>query len=357
MSAYRGRVRIWLFPIVLWIVAGSNLWIGADGNRQRGHIASVEAIGIVVSDMQRSVDFYTRVLKFDKISDFEVWGNEYERLEGVFGLRMRRVRLRLGDEFINLTEYMVPKGKPLPVDSQSNDRWFQHIAIIVSDMNRAYQWLRSNSVRYASTEPQRLPDWNPAAGGIEAFYFKDPDNHVLEILHFPEGKGLPKWHMPADRLFLGIDHTAIVVGNTDASLKFYHDLLGLQIVGRSENYGTEQEHLNNVFGAKLRITTLRAPSGPGVELLEYLIPRDGRPFPADSRSNDLLGWKTEMSSPDAAAVVESLMSAEVAFVSPGLMSLPDKSLGSPKACVVRDPDGHAIQLTLKQKEEDQRANR
>jgi catechol 2,3-dioxygenase-like lactoylglutathione lyase family enzyme len=69
-------------------------------------------------------------------------------------------------------------------------------------------------------------------------------------------------------MFLGIDHTAIVVGNTDASLSFYRDMLGLRVAGESENYGTEQEHLNNVFGAQLRITSLRAAAGPGIELLE-----------------------------------------------------------------------------------------
>jgi len=39
---------------------------------------------------------------------------------------MRVVRLRLGEEFIELTEYLAPKGRPFPVDSRSNDRWFQH---------------------------------------------------------------------------------------------------------------------------------------------------------------------------------------------------------------------------------------
>src|SRR3712207_7016443 len=51
----------------------------------------------------------------------------------------------------------------------------------------------------------------------------------------------------------------------------------LAVAGASENYGTEQEHLNNVRGARLRITSLRAPRGGiGVEFLEYLAPRDGR---------------------------------------------------------------------------------
>jgi hypothetical protein len=88
----------------------------------------------------------------------------------------------------------------------------------------------------------------------------------------------PKWQAPGSRLFLGIDHSAIVVTDTDASLAYYRDTLGLKVVGGSENYGVEQERLNNVFGARLRITALRAGYGPGVELLEYLAPRTGRPI-------------------------------------------------------------------------------
>ena len=81
--------------------------------------------------------------------------------------------------------------------------------------------------------------------------FKDPDGHPLEIIRFPPGKGDPRWQNPGDRLFLGIDHTAIVVADTDAALRYYRDILGLRVAGQSENYGTEQEHLNNVFGASL----------------------------------------------------------------------------------------------------------
>ncbi|HEY6120891.1 MAG TPA: VOC family protein, partial [Pyrinomonadaceae bacterium] len=219
-------------------------------------VERVGSVGMTVSDMDRSVDFYSKTLSFEKLSDIEVTGEDYEHLEGVFGIRMRVVRMRLGEESIELTEYLAPKGRPIPVDSRSNDRWFQHVAIITSDMDKAYAWLRQNHVEHASTGPQRLPDWNKNAAGIKAFYFKDPDKHSLEILQFPKDKGAPKWQRN-DKLFLGIDHTAIVVENTEASLQFYQNILGLKIAGTSENYGTEQEHLNNVFGARLRITSLR----------------------------------------------------------------------------------------------------
>lgn len=62
---------------------------------------------------------------------------------------------------------------------------------------------------------------------------------------------------------MGIDHTAIAVSDTQASLDFYRDLLGLRVAGKSENYGTQQEHLNQVFGARLHISGLRAPVASG----------------------------------------------------------------------------------------------
>ncbi len=308
------------------------------------HIRAVGPIAITVEDMDRSVDFYTRVLTFETISDAEVAGDDVEHLFGVFGSRVRIVTLKLGSESIELLQFLAPKGRPIPVDSRSNDVWFQHIAIIVSDMDRAYAVLRQNKVEHASSGPQRLPDWNKNAGGIKAFYFKDPDEHPVEILQFPEGKGDPKWHQPSDRLFLGIDHTAIVVSDTDASLKFYRDLLGLRIAGESENYGTEQEHLNNVFGARLRITALRAPTGPGIELLEYLSPRDGHPFPLDERTNDLVHRGTTLMAQDVDAAAFQLNATKVKFVSSGVVANHMKSLDFSRAFLVRDPDGHAIEI-------------
>ena len=307
-------------------------------------VRAVDSMGITVSHMDRSVAFYKNVLSFEQVSDVEVAGGDYERLMGVFGLRLRVVRMRLGEEYIELIQYLVPRGRLIPVDSRSNDRWFQHIAIIVSDMDKAYRLLRQHKVEHASTGPQTLPDWNPNAGGIKAFYFKDPDGNVLEILAFPPDKGDPNWHKASDRLFLGIDHTAIVVWDTEESLRFYRDALGLKVVGESENYGTEQEHLNNVFGARLRITTLKASEGPGIELLEYLAPRDGRPYPADSMANDLWHWQTNLRATDLDSAAKRISAGKYRFVSPGVTRLPNDKVGFTQGFMVRDPDGHAMVL-------------
>ena len=332
-----------------WSVAA--LLLGAPGvadpqarGNQAVEAAAVSAIGITVGDLDRSVAFFTQVLSFEKTSEIEVDGPAYERLTGIFGVRIRIARLKLGEERLELSQYLAPEGRPIPVDSRSNDRWFQHVAIVVRDMDQAYSLLRQHQVRFASTGPQLLPDSNPNAGGIRAFYFKDPDGHNLEVIWFPKGKGDPRWQRPADRLFLGIDHTAIVVRDTEASLRFYRDGLGFQVGGSSRNYGTEQEHLNNVEGASLLITGLRAGTGPGVEFLQYLTPSDGRPYPADARPNDLLHWQTIVRLP-AGEALNLVASSGVINVSRGVALVADSLLGNRRGVIVRDPDGHAVLLT------------
>jgi len=117
----------------------------------------------------------------------------------------------------------------------------------------------------------------------------------------------------------------------------------LHVVNTSENHGPEQEWLNNVFGARLRITTLRASHGPAIELLEYLAPRDGRPYPADARPNDLLHWQVRVVGTDAEAAARGLRGL-ARLVSPGVVAVPEGRLGFRRGVLLRDPDGHAVQV-------------
>lgn len=146
-------------------------------------ITAVDAVGLTVSDMGRALAFYTGVLPFVKVSDNELSGRQYELLSGVFGARSRVVRLRLGSEEIELTEFLAPKGRPMPADLRANDRLFQHVAIVVSDIGKAYRLLRERGIEHASAGPQRLPDWNPNPIGFRAGALtRDPDGHGMRIV-------------------------------------------------------------------------------------------------------------------------------------------------------------------------------
>ena len=231
---------------------------------------AIESIGMTVGDMDRSIDFYTTVLAFTKTGDRQITGVasddvlplQADPIPSAANLQLRIVTLQLGAETIELTQCLKHPGRPIPPDSRSNDRWFQHLAIVVSDMDRAYRHVRQHSLLQIPN-PQTLPDWNPVAGGIQALYFQDPDGHNLELLHFPTAKAAPKWQQPTTDLFLGIDHTAIVVADTAASRVFYCDLLGLELKQESKNFGSEQELLSGIAAVKVRISSLTAAAGVG----------------------------------------------------------------------------------------------
>ena len=121
-------------------------------------------------------------------------------------------------------------------------------------------------------------------------------------------------------------------------------MLGLQVAGERENFGPEQERLNNVLGARLRITTLRAAAGPGVEWLEYLAPRAGRPAPVDLKANDLAYWLIHFVVSDAEAASSAVRAARGALINPGVVALTDGRLGFRHGALARDPHGHAVEL-------------
>ncbi len=308
---------------------------------------AVVSVSMTVSDLDRAVNFYTHVLDFQKESERQIAGQIAQKL---FGLpeetaTVRVAQLKLGNEKIELMQFTgTAPGRPIPPDSHSNDAWFQHIAIVVSDMDRAYQRVRTAKVVHVSTAPQTLPDYIPAAAGISAFYFRDPDGHNLELLHFPSGKGNSKWQSaicnPQSAIFLGIDHTAIGIEDTDRGYAFWRDALGLEIGGHSENYGTEQEHLNQVFGARLYITGLHAESGFGVEFLDYIAPPGGRPYPADSRPTDLWHWHTTLNVNGLEQLLDRFLNEGFTLISKGIVSTSDNM----KVLLVRDPDGQAVLL-------------
>ncbi len=335
-------------PVQRLFVAG--LLLVAFSGMAPAAVREVGPIELTVDQLDRVLPFYTNTLSFTLLGISRAQGSRVEQLLDLRHAETRSAELQIGDEHIILTEHLTHKGRPIPADSRSFDHWFQHIAIVVRDMDQAYEHLRRANVRHVSTAPQTLPSWNPDAGGIKAFYFRDPEDHVLEIIWFPPGKGDPKWqHIarssrsatpePPAPLFLGIDHTAIVVRDTDHSLMFYTNALGLTMVGRAENHGPEQEHLNQVFGARLRITALRAGHGPGIEFLEYIAPPGGRPLPPDTKANDLIFWRTHVVAGDFRFLYDG---------KGGMHARPISTSGASGTFLVRDPDGHALQIDVPQ---------
>ena len=267
----------------------------------------------VVSDMARAESFYRDGLGFHTVTRGPIDAEMLMAFE-LEDASAQEVVLRLGDEEISLVSFASP-SRPYPQDSRSDDLWFQHMAIVVNDMDAAYEHLSACRGWDPISEggPQLLP---PSNGAVRAFKFRDPDGHPLELLWFPPSQGRPIWHENASAApFLGVDHSAISVASTRHSLRFYQ-ALGFREHAQSLNRGPAQVCLDGLPRAQVRVTGLRprSASGPGLELLAYRPP--GRSAGMTCPNDTLTDWVTLAVSP-----------------SPDI---------SPRA--VRDPDRHRLVL-------------
>lgn len=288
----------------------------------------VDAVDFVVKDLEASTLFFQKVFDFTLLK----WPvrDPYPVEQPT-----KRAQLKLGGQKIYLTQF-TDAGKPYPKESISSDLSFQHIAIVVSDMELAYDKLQKHNIVPISLSPQTIPESNKAAAGIQAFYFRSLEGHPLELIFYPEGKGREEWQKKGP-LFLGIDHTAIAVSDTQKSLAFYQNLLGLKVMGESLNYGETQEKLSGVPGAKVQITGLgdKDGKGMGLEFLHYLEGKKGAA--SQGRPNDLSSTKTVLLVENLDRLLKKL----------GAKQLVSKTAedGKTKAALILDPDGHYVLLT------------
>jgi catechol 2,3-dioxygenase-like lactoylglutathione lyase family enzyme len=277
---------------------------------RRGGDARIARISRVVADLDRAVAFYCNGLGF-RLASRGPGDPALPALLGMPGVNTEEAVLRLGDEEVALVRFD-PPGAPYPLDSRSNDLWFQHLAIVVDDMAAAWRQVAAQSPGPISTNgPEHLP---PRNGGVTAVKFRDSDGHPLELIQFPPGGGRPVWQRASGAgpgPFLGIDHSAMAVASTARSLRFYRRL-GFRVAARSWNDSPAQSRLDGLHGARVRVTGLRFPAsaGPGLELLRYTPP--GRPSPTVPANALLTDWVTLSAGP---------------------------------AGLRRDPDGHIILLT------------
>ncbi len=237
---------------------------------------------LVSGDVARLADFYERAFCCRRLDTRYLNGPAFERLLDVSGGALS-ITLALGNEIVELLEFDRP-GHPYP-ETSSSDLTFQHLAIVVRNVDAAYARL-SRLQRWAPISlhgPERLPE---ASGGVAAFKFRDPEGHPLELLAFPEARLPTNWQQrDRNELWLGIDHSAISVADTDKSVAFYEGL-GLRVASRTINRGKAQAGLDALCEPQVEVTALRPPHiWPHVELLCYWPPA---PDPAMSTaSNDI----------------------------------------------------------------------
>ena len=296
-------------------------------------------VSLTVAEVAGAEAFYRDTLGFARVAAGEVGGPAWLRLMGAEGATARFVVMRLGAQELELVAFD-PPGRPYPPASTAHDPWFQHVAIVVSDMAAAWARLQHAPIMPITRGgPQRLP---PNTGSVTALKFRDPEGHPLELIAFPPGTGDPVWQHPTEgALFLGIDHSAIVVRDPVRSARFYKGPLGLSELSHSINDGPEQQRLDGTQGDVVDVVALRPAAGttPHVELLGYRVPPVGA-VETDASVRDIAATRLVLQVERLSDIAATLQVAGAGLISPGMVALRDGSHG----ILVRDPDGHLLLL-------------
>lgn len=302
-----------------------------------GGVQRLLRVSRTVPDLKKAATFYCDVLGFSHHGEVMIDDPAWGELMGIPGAQGHLTILRLGAQELELVAFD-PPHLLYPPGSGVADLWFQHIAIVVSNMDAAHALLGHRPlVTITEHGPQRLP---PSTGSVTAFKFRDPDGHPVELIHFPPGTGNVHWRQGRN-LFRGIDHAAIAVADMERSVDFYTRVLGLSIASRSVNSGLEQALLDHAHDVLVDVVALQPTIGgpPHVELLGYEWPA-GCPIPTDTKSNDVVADRLVLQIHNLRQLMKMLEAEKMEFVSPGVVTLRGGQCGAQ----VRDPTGHMLVL-------------
>jgi len=150
-------------------------------------IQAIDHINLVVSDLQRSVKFYTDMLGFKETNRVHLEGEWIESIVGLKGVVADVVFIMApaGEPKIELLCYKSPIGDSIPSNSLANTIGLRHIAFRVDDIYEMAGRLKKAGVKLLS-EPVTVPTTvlPHGAGRKTLCYFLDPDGILLEINEF-----------------------------------------------------------------------------------------------------------------------------------------------------------------------------
>lgn len=140
-------------------------------------------------------------------------------------------------------------------------------------------------------------------------------------------------------MIIGVNHMSFTVSDLDQAVRFYHEVLGLEVASVAERSPEFSEKATGVRGAHLRIAYLKSRNG-AIELIQYLAP------PGEKR----VGQRCDVGSShvcfnveDFSAMVQRLYEHRVKLVHPPL-EIPAGPNKGKRMLYFEDPDGNTLEF-------------
>lgn len=147
-------------------------------------ITGIHHFALTVTDMERSLAFYTRLFGLAVVSDRQVERDYVEKITGVAGANLRIVHLQGYGKQVELLEYLHPRGAERAPELP--DAGSAHLCFISDDLDEDVARLQAAGVTFRSLPVTTTSGPNRGGRGI---YIEDPDGNAVEIVQLAPGGG------------------------------------------------------------------------------------------------------------------------------------------------------------------------
>lgn len=131
--------------------------------------------GFVVKDLDKSVDFYRKVVGLNVVATREREGWPISQVVGYENSRIKVALLGKGDgHLVELIQYIHPTGSERP-SNERNTLGATHLAFDVEDIGQTYQHLISQGAQSLNPPVEVAP-------GRTVCYLQDPDGNWIELI-------------------------------------------------------------------------------------------------------------------------------------------------------------------------------
>ncbi len=146
-------------------------------------IGQIYHVGLTVSDLDRSVAFYRDVLGLQYQGELLMEGKETEAMFRRANCRARVAYLNGSDQLhmppVELIQFVGDEIRRKPMDLFTTS--ISELCFYAEDADAVYQKLVEQGVECFSA-PQEFDFRQAGFGRSKAFYFRDPDGIILEIM-------------------------------------------------------------------------------------------------------------------------------------------------------------------------------
>jgi catechol 2,3-dioxygenase-like lactoylglutathione lyase family enzyme len=192
-------------------------------------IRGIDHITICVSNMDKALNFYQKILGFKKmILDYSGLLTGMDKIVGKSNVKARIILLKsenigpLGQGMIKLVQFLPPfKAKPINVEHVWSDIGISEVALNIINMEKVLAKIKDNNIEIV------LPPQHDTFDNKEVIYayIRDPDGSLVELVEWVKCKDF----LGGTRIE-GVNHISIGVNDMERSLHFYRDIFGFQEV-------------------------------------------------------------------------------------------------------------------------------